>query len=254
LAQSIERAITLIELAAKHPLTLTEAAKALDVHKTTALRILQTLKARRLVRSTGDGAYALGSGLIELAQVALGAIDLRQIASQRIRELQRLTGHTVHLAQLIGDEIIYVDKVDSAALEGVQIQSRIGRPVSLYASGVGKVILAYRTQEERERLLAGVKLVQHTPTTFATREVLEGELSRIRDRGWGMDDGELYSVVTCIAVPIRDAGGEVIAALSVTAMKAAPPISQLVEQLPLLLGTAARISADMGYVAPQPGL
>ena len=107
MGQSIQRAINLVRRSAEHPLTLTEAADVLGVHKSTALRILQTLENARFVRKTGAGTYVLGSGLIELSELALGSMDLRQFAATHLAQLQRQTGHTVHLAQLTGDEIIY---------------------------------------------------------------------------------------------------------------------------------------------------
>jgi DNA-binding IclR family transcriptional regulator len=247
MAQSVDRSIALIERAAAGPLTLGEAASHLGVHKSTALRILQALESRRFVRRTVAGSYVVGPGIIEIAQEALSSIDLRQVGAAPLRELQRATGNTVHLGQLIGDEVIYVDKVDSPTVDAVQINSRIGRAVSLYTSGVGKVILAYRSPAERERLLGHVDLVQHTPTTFATPELLAGELSRILDRGWATDDGELNPLVNCIAAPIRDSNGEVTAAVSVTAMKALVPLPQLMAHLPALLETTALISREMGY-------
>ena len=248
MAQSIDRALELVRRSAAGPLSLTEAALILDVHKSTALRILQTLESSRFVRKTGAGSYVLGSGVIELAQQALGSMDLRSFAAPFLRELHRQTGYTLHLAQLTGDEIIYIDKVDSPSLGSIQIASRIGRPVSPYASGVGKVILAYRSQPERDRLLSQVELVQHTPTTFATLPALTVELDNIRARGWGTDNGELHELVNCIAVPIRDSSKEVVAALSITAMKSLAPIPVLRERLPLLLDTAETISREIGYV------
>lgn len=251
MSQSVERAIELVRRTSERPLSLTEAAGALGVHKSTALRILQTLEANRFVRKTESGFYVLGNGLIELAQLALGTMDLRRLAGHYLRELQQETGHTVHLAQLSGDEVVYIDKVDSPSLDGVQINSRIGQPVSLYASGVGKMILAHRSDDERARLLRRVALVQHTPTTFATPSALEAELERIRERGWATDDGELHDLVNCVAVPILDASGDVVAALSLTAMKTIAPISVLQDYLPVLLETASTISQDVGYTAPS---
>ncbi|SDJ25211.1 IclR family transcriptional regulator [Nonomuraea jiangxiensis] len=247
MAQSIQRAINLIRLVAEHPLTLSEAADVLGVHKSTALRILQTLEAARFVRKTGAGTYVFGSGLIELSELALGSMDLRQFASAHLRVLQRQTGHTVHLAQLAGDEIVYVDKVDSPAFDAVKLPSRIGRAVSIYASAVGKVILAHLSQEERDRLLSHVTFERYTSTTFADRESLDAELTRVAERGWAIDDGEHDAYVMCVAAPIRDSRGQVIAAVSLTAIEVIASLDQLKEKLPLLLETSALISQELGF-------
>ncbi len=247
MAQSIDRALELVRRASEQPLSLTEASQVLEVHKSTALRILQSLEASRFVRKTGAGTYVLGGGIIELAQQALGSMDLRQFAAAALREIERQTGCTVHLAQLTGDEVIYIDKVDSPSIDSIQLASRIGRPVSLYASGVGKTIMAFRSPEERRRLLGPVELVKHTATTFADLEALEAEFAGIRERGWATDDGELHDFVNCIAVPIRNAQGEVFAALSLTTMKVLTPLERLKDYLPLLLDTGRTLSAEMGY-------
>ncbi|NGM14287.1 IclR family transcriptional regulator [Verrucosispora sp. WMMA2044] len=247
MSQSVRRAVDLIRRAAEHPLSLTEAAEVLGVHKSTALRILQTLESARFVRRTGAGTYVLGSGIIELSELALGSMDLRQFAAAPLRTLQRKTGHTVHLAQLTGDEIIYIDKVDSPAFDAVKLPSRIGRAVSIYASAVGKTILAYLPTAERDRLLSHVVFERFTPTTCADRESLDAELVRIREQGWAVDNGEHDTYVMCVAAPIRDSRGRVIAAASMTAIEVIASLDQLKESLPLLLDTAIQISGELGY-------
>ncbi|MCZ7423831.1 IclR family transcriptional regulator [Verrucosispora sp. WMMA2121] len=249
MSQSVRRAVDLIRRAAEHPLSLTEAADVLGVHKSTALRILQTLESARFVRRTGAGTYVLGSGIIELSELALGSMDLRQFAAAPLRTLQRKTGHTVHLAQLTGDEIIYIDKVDSPAVDAVKLPSRIGRAVSIYASAVGKTILAYLPTAERDRLLSHVVFERFTPTTYADRESLDAELVRIRDQGWAVDNGEHDTYVMCVAAPIRDSRGRVIAAASMTAIEVIASLDQLKESLPLLLDTANQISGELGHTA-----
>jgi DNA-binding IclR family transcriptional regulator len=251
LSQSIRRAIDLIRRSAEHPLTLTEAATVLGVHKSTALRILQTLESERFVRRTGAGTYVLGSGLIELSELALGSMDLRQFAAAHLRRLQRETGHTVHLAQLTGDEIIYIDKVDSPAFDAVKLPSRIGRAASIYASAVGKTILAYLPPEERDRILSRVVFERFTETTLADRDSLEAELARIREQGWATDNGEHDAYVICVGVPIRDSRGRVIAAASITAIEVIATLHQLKSNLPLLLETANQISQEIGYTLPS---
>jgi DNA-binding IclR family transcriptional regulator len=233
-------------------MTLTEAAQLLGVHKSTALRILQTLESERFVRKTGAGSYVPGSGLVELSEHALGSMDVRQFAATYLRRLQRETGHTVHLAQLTGDEIIYIDKVDSHAFDAVKLPSRIGGAVSIYASAVGKVILAYLPQEERDRLLSDVVFERYTDTTFADRDSLEAELAGVRERGWATDNGEHDAYVVCVGAPIRDSRGQVVAAVSITAIDVIATLEQLKANLPLVLNTATLISKELGYLAEAP--
>src|SRR5699024_5798695 len=127
-----------------------------------------------------------------------------EVAGPHLRRLQQRTGHTAHLAQLIGDDITYIDKVDSPAFDAVTLPSRIGREASLHASAVGKVILASLPREERDRLLAPVTFEAHTETTIRSREDFEAELAKVVEQGWAVDDGERDAYVLCVAVPIRD--------------------------------------------------
>ena len=247
MSQSIRRAIDLIRLSAERPLSLADAAEVLGVHKSTALRILQTLQAERFVRKTGVGTYVFGSGLIELSELTLGSIDLRQHAGPILRTLQRRTGHTVHLAQLTGDEIIYIDKIDGPASKSFQLPSRIGHAVSIYVTAVAKVILAHLPRVERDRLLAHTVFTCHTPTTVRDRDELEVELAAVRTRGWACDDGELDSFIRCVAVPVRDPRGQVVAAISLTALEMVASLARLEEQLPELFGAARAISEDLGH-------
>lgn len=252
LAQSVERALVLVRRTAEGPLGLGEAAELLGVHKSSALRLLQTLEAARFVRRTGAGTYVLGSGVIELSETALAAMDLRQVARPHLVDLQRRTGHTVHLAQLIGDEIVYVDKVDSPSSDSVRLPSRLGRAVPIYASAVGKVVLAHRTAPERDRLLRPVTLEQLTPTTLADREALDDELARIRAQGWARDQGEHDSYAVCVAVPVRDSRREVVAAVSLTEVEVVATLAELEEHVPLLRAVADTVSREYGYTPPAP--
>jgi DNA-binding IclR family transcriptional regulator len=208
------------------------------------------LEAARFVRRTGAGTYVFGSGLIELSEVALGSLDVRQFGAEHIRRLQRETGHTVHLAQLTGDEIIYIDKVDSPTFVGATLPSRIGRAVSIYASAAGKVILAYLPRAERDRLLSHVVFQRYTNTTFADRDSLEAELLNVAANGHATDNGERDAYAMCVAAPVRDSRGHVVAAISMSAVEVIANLDKLKESLPLLLDAADRVSKELGYT-PQ---
>lgn len=247
MSQSVQRAIELIRLSAERPVSLGDAAYVLGVHKSTALRILQTLEAERFVRRTGAGTYVFGSGLIELSELTLGSMDLRQHASAILRVLQRRTGHTVHLAQLTGDEVVYIDKVDRPARNSLQLPSRVGNAVSIHASAVGKVVLAHLPYDERDRLLAHSLFERYTDTTIGDRDALEVELANVRAQGWAVDNGELETYIHCVAVPVRDSRGQVVAAISLTAFEVLAPLAQLKEQLPALAAAARAVSHELGY-------
>jgi DNA-binding IclR family transcriptional regulator len=245
MSQTVFRAISIVEFLAGRPRTLGEVAEHLGVHKSTALRLLQTLESTGFSRRHQDGRHAVGTRLIAIAQQTLDALDLRSIAAEGLRGLHRACGHTIHLAELVGREIVYVDKVE--APDAVRMYSRIGRPASPYASGVGKAVLAFLDPRRRDELLEGVELVRHTSTTFSAREALEDELERIRRRGWAVDDGEFEDFVNCVAAPVWNSTGRVTGAVSITSLKVIAALPELTAMVPALRETADSISRELGW-------
>ncbi|PRY00813.1 IclR family transcriptional regulator [Allonocardiopsis opalescens] len=244
MSQTVQRAIVIVEFLAERARGLSEVADRLGVHRSTALRLLQTLEANGFALRRADGRYAVGTRLIAIAQEALESLDVRQVAAPHIRALHQSCGHTIHLAQLVGREIIYIDKVESSG--AVRMYSRIGRPASPHASGVGKVILAQLTPERREEVLAAAELTSHTSTTFDTLGALDAELERIAQRGWGVDDGEFEDFINCVAAPVRNSTGDIVAAVSITSLKVIAALPELSKLLPELRATTDAISRELG--------
>lgn len=244
MSQTIDRAIAIIEYVSAGPRTLNEIARHLDVHRSTALRQLQTLEQATFVLRRADGRFAIGPRLIAIAERALEELDLRQVAAPHLRALQEKVGHTIHLAQLIGHEIIYIDKVEGTS--SVRMYSQVGKPVTPQASGVGKVILAQLSPPDRDRVLKDIEWVPYTPNTHTSMETLTADLDRIRQRGWGLDDCEFEDFVNCIAVPVSNSTGDVLGAISITSIRVVASLKGLTEFLPLLQRTAESISRELG--------
>jgi DNA-binding IclR family transcriptional regulator len=245
-SQSIERAIDVLTIIGEHPQSPAEISRRLDVHRSTALRIIEALTKQRLVRKLPDGTYGLGPGLIALAYQALDQFKLVQVAHPRLVALSELHDQTVHLAELQVDHIVYVDKIEPK--NSVRLRSRIGETACLHTAGVAKAILAYLSPDARAALVAGHEFERFTSTTHTSLAELETDLDVVRGRGWSMDDGEMENYITCLGAPIYDATGAVIAALSVTELKAISDSSELSRtMLEPLLSTAAAISQEMGW-------
>ncbi|MGW3111551.1 IclR family transcriptional regulator [Streptomyces sp. NPDC001091] len=246
MSQTVRRAIDILEFIARGPRTQTEVGDHLGVHRSTALRILESLTDGGLARRLPDGRYAVGQRLAGLAQLALEQFGLKEIAAGHLRALGEHSGHTVHLAALEGEQIVYVDKVDP--VDGVRLYSQIGRPVTLHTAGVTKAILAHVPRATAEALLATCDFAPHTGTTITDPAAYRKALDETRARGFAVDDGEYEDYVNCVAVPVRDSGGEVIAAVSVTALKAKADLAALERDvLPELITTAQTISRELGW-------
>jgi DNA-binding IclR family transcriptional regulator len=247
MSQTVDRAMSIIEFFADEPRSLTEVAGHLDVHKSTALRLLQTLERGGFARVVG-GRYTVGFRMVAIAHQAVDDLELRTVAHPHLVKLGAQFGHTIHLAQLLDNEIVYVDKVDGRG--ALKMQSRVGRPANLHTSGVAKAILAHIVEPSLSRLVALVNYQRYTATTITTPAQLDRELELVRTRGWAEDNGEFEDFLNCVAVPVRDARGTVVAGVSITALQAIVPLERLRDYVPDLIATGRGISRDLGWTGP----
>ncbi|MDV3124230.1 IclR family transcriptional regulator [Mycobacterium sp. 21AC1] len=245
MSQTVARAIEILEYVSTTPRTQTEVAKHLGVHRSTALRLLETLTTSGLVRRWDNGRYGVGYRLAGLAALALEQFDLAKITRPHLQELCEISTHTVHLAVLERDRIVYADKVEPP--RSIRLYSQIGQPVCFHTAGVSKAILAYQPENRVRSMLAGHEFERHTDTTITDLEEFVAQLRTTRDNGFAVDDGEFEDYVNCIAMPIRDATGEVLAAVSVTALKARADLESLTRLLPDLGRAVTTISKELGW-------
>jgi DNA-binding IclR family transcriptional regulator len=249
MSQTVERAMSIIEFFGDEPRSLTEVAEHLDVHKSTALRLLQTLERGGFARVVA-GRYTVGLRMVAIAHQAVDHLELHTVAHPHLVKLGERFGHTIHLAQLLDDEIIYVDKVDGRG--ALKMQSRVGRPATLHTSGVAKAILAHGVEPLLGQLVARVSYQRYTPTTITTPAGLQRELELVRTRGWAEDNGEFEDFINCVAAPVHDARGAVVAGVSITALHAIAPLERLRDCVPDLIAVCTNISQDLGWTGPYP--
>ncbi|MGG1596627.1 IclR family transcriptional regulator, partial [Paenibacillus naphthalenovorans] len=152
---------------------------------------------------------------------------------------------TAHLVILDGKEGVYIDKVEGD--KAVIRYSRIGRRIPLHCSAVGKALIAFKSPEQIRSILKGYEYQKHTEKTIRTEEAFLQELERVRKRGYATDDQENEPGVFCIAAAVRDHSGEVIAAISVSMLKARVTDEDKEEYVKLLLQTVEELSERMGY-------
>jgi len=244
-SQTVERAVAIIEQISDRPASLAEVAERLGVHKSTALRLLQTLERAGFARRGEGGRYSVGTRLIGIATKALDSLDLREIARPHLSRLNQDCGHTIHLASLLDGDIVYIDKYEGNT--SVRMCSRIGKTASPHASGVGKAILCHLDPSQLDAILRTLTYVQHTASTIMSETALRGELAAVRERGYARDDGEFEDIINCVAAPIRSSDGRVQSAISISAPKMVTPLAELELLVPDLLATATAISHDYGW-------
>ena len=245
MSQSVDRALTLVELLAEGPRTLDQLAEAVDVHKSTVLRLLRTLEAHRFVQREGIRHYRLGTALFDLANQSLEDRDVRRAVEPALRALYVVSGHTVHLASYEDGEVVYIDKFDSK--HQVRMYSRIGKRAPLHCTAVAKVLVAALSPAERDWLVARMEFPALTANTITTPEAYRAELAAVAERGWALDDREHEDFIHCVAAPIRDARGDVVAAVSLSVPVVLTDKDGLLALVPRLRATAALASGACGW-------
>lgn len=246
MSQTVRRAVEILEYLSRAPRSQMEVGTHLGVHRSTALRLLEPLLDGGLVRRLPDGRYAVGYRMAGLAQLAREQFGLREVAGPHLRSLGERCGHTVHLAALEGDTIVYADKVEPSGT--VRLYSQIGRPVTLHTAGVAKAILSHIGRDRARAILARCDFAPHTEHTHTSLTSYEAALDEALNRGWAVDDGEFEDYVNCVAAPVQDATGDVVAAVSVTALKVRADLDALRSGvLHDVTSTAAMISKELGW-------
>jgi DNA-binding IclR family transcriptional regulator len=212
--QSVDRALTILEVLARNgEAGVTEVAAELGVHKSTAFRLVATLEAHRLVEQTEDrGKYRLGVGVLRLAGATAARLDVVQEARPICRQLAAATGETVNITVLSESSALYLDQV--AGSSALQPHNWVGQHIPLHATSNGKVLLSGLDPAALDRLLP--TLPSYTPQTITRRGELRAELEQVREQGYAVAVDELEIGLTALAAPIRNAGGDVVASLSVS--------------------------------------
>jgi len=244
--KSIERAIKILEAFSEEnfEMSLSEISKKVNLPKATAYRIIYTLKESGLIEQRTDtGKYRPGLKLFELGSLVFKKLKLREIALPYMENLSKKCGETVHLGILQGDEVISIESCDSSF--DLRSNIYIGKRAPLYCTGVGKALLAFLTPEEISRVLKK-RRKKYTDNTVVERERLEEELRKVREKGFAVDNMEHEEGVRCVAAPIRNYEGKVVASVSISG----PSIRITEEKIPQLASmvkkTAEIISKKLG--------
>ncbi|HEU4657102.1 MAG TPA: IclR family transcriptional regulator, partial [Capillimicrobium sp.] len=202
-AKALVKGIAALNAIAAEPqgLSLIEVARAADLPKATAHRLLSTLVDTGLVRALGDGRYGLGSHCLALGEAYLDAIDLRTEALAEMRRLVDVTEETCHLGILSDDQIVYIEKLDSP--HPIRMYSRVGATNPAATTSLGKAILAFSGADVVEDVY-GRGIPQRTGATVTDPAEARTRLEQVRRDGYAVDDVENEEGIRCVAAPILD--------------------------------------------------
>jgi IclR family pca regulon transcriptional regulator len=243
--QSLERGLSVIRaFDADHPrLTLSEVATSTGLSRAAARRFLRTLVQLGYMRSDGSR-FSLRPKVLELGYAYLSSLTLPEVAMPHLEQLVEQVHESSSVSELDGDEVIYIARVPTKRIMTVTIS--VGTRFPAYATSMGRVLLAAQPDERLDQYLDATRLRGLTGHTITNPAALRRELRKIGTQGWALVDQELEEGLRSVAAPIRDADGQVIAAVNVSTHAGRRTLDSIVEDLlQPLLATARRIETDL---------
>lgn len=248
MVKSVSRALDIIGLVSikKGGLGVTEIAKQIDINKSSVYRILSTLVQYGYIEQDEvTGRYKLGYKFLEISSKLLESIDLRAEAKPYLQELENETSEVIHLVVYDQGEVVYIEKLDGS--QTLRMHSKVGKRAPMHCTSVGKAILAHLPASVALDILERKGMPMHTDKTITNKERFIRELAEVKRNGFALDLEENEYGITCIAAPIFDHLGKVIAAVSISG----PTIRMNDERLKKLqhriLQVGSQISARLGF-------
>src|SRR6266481_2555560 len=246
--QSVDRAVAILEILARDgEAGVTEVARELDVHKSTASRLLAALDRRELVtQDAARGKFRLGVGIVRLAGAASARLDVMQESRPVCRALAQQVGETVNLAILSGCDALYLDQAAGPA--ALSPHNWAGQRIPLHATSDGKILLAYLPDAEFAAYLTP-PLARFTDRTVTAMAEFPALLAEVRRRGFATAVDELEAGLTAIAAPVRNAEGTVLASISASGPSFRIPAGRIPALAAAVRGAADEASRRLGWVA-----
>lgn len=235
----------------EEPVALAELSRALKMPKPTLYRLARLIEAAGFVQKDPlTRRYRIGKAFEELSISALRNGIGHGPRRLRMHELAEMLGARVNLVVLKSGNLSFVEWVESTA--PLRIDIGVGAPMPIHGSASGKLLLAFGPESLRRHVLNSAPYVAYTKRTITTARALERELAKIRRQGFAEDDQELLPGVNCLAVPVYNHVGQVIAGLAVMAPTSNLPLDALRGQMPAILDCAGAISAELGWRPGRP--
>lgn len=248
IVQSVDRALHILTLIStkKEGYGVTEISNKIDLNKTSVYRMLSTLVRHGLVEQDAETEkYKLGYKVLELSSTLLESIDLRAEAKAYLKELSRFTNEVIHLVVYNRGEIVYIEKLEGN--ETLRTHSKVGARAPVHCTSLGKAILAFLPASEVIKVIERKGLSKHTDKTITDKEVLINQLAAIREQGYAAEFEENEPGINCIAAPIFDYSGKVVAAVSISGPAMRMTSETMNELKDNLMDIGKKISTRLGY-------
>jgi len=244
---TINRTFDLLEvfLRVKGEIGIMELADLSGLSVGAAHRIATACTKRGYLKQTlKRGKYSLSPKLLQFSKAIKETLNVENTAYPFMVELNELSGETVNLVILDDYEAVGIESIDSK--EDLRLSITIGRRMPLHSTAVGKVLLAFMTDEELLNFLNKKELSRRTAKTITDFNVLKNELITIRQEGVAIDNEENSLGVICIGAPVKDNDGRVLAAVSISVPSVRLTTDRIIEQKSLVKKCARKISQAMG--------
>jgi IclR family acetate operon transcriptional repressor len=226
------------------PATLAELSASVKLPKPTVHRIAGLLEREGLLyKDPVTRRYSVGEAFHDLCLDAIRSASSHQHRQVILEQLSVKLGETINLGVLSGPAVVYIERVEAAW--PLSIHFAPGSRVPLHCTANGKLLLAFAPPERREQLMGALVLEPRTRNTLTSLEALHRQLVEIRRRGYSEDDEEFLAGVCCLAVPVRDHRGRVVAGLAVSAPSARFPLDKARTYLADLRTCAERLSPHL---------
>ncbi|MBP1992466.1 IclR family transcriptional regulator [Paenibacillus eucommiae] len=249
LVQSVDRAFQIFKLfiQERKPLGITEVAQALKLHKSVVHRLLATMQSHQLLEQvTETGKYKVGPMAFELGSVYMNN-SLMAEGRRVLPQLAEETGGLAHMGILQQGSVLYL--INQEPMKSMRMNAPVGVRKPLSTTALGKALLAWKEEDEVKRLLQEQDIAVSTPHLIPTIEASLEELRKVRETGYAVDNEEMAVGFRCIAAPVRDQTGEVIAAISMGGRIA---LTENLEKIAdLVVNCANLVSERLGYVTKE---
>ncbi len=244
-AKTLEKGFRILELLGeKQPLRVPEIVKALDLNRTNVHRLLATMERLGYVEKTEDQRVRLSYQLFKLGNTVPHSRKLDEVARPAMNEIAELADETINLGVHHRYQVIYLDKVECR--HSLRLDHQIGETDPLYCTALGKVLLCAFSDDELSDFMKTVERKAYTKNTRTGEKEIRDELELTGRRGYALDLKELDENLHCLAAPVCDYNGDIVAAISISG----PAMRLTRERMDMLsaplLKSAAEVSRGMG--------
>ncbi len=246
---AVERALSILEEVSSRTegMTNSEISRKLTIPKSSASYILRVLEKRGYLVRDNSSKYKLGLRIVSLGRGLLSNLDVREVAKPVMEALTKKIRLSTHLAVLDNGRAVYIEKVDIESF--IKMDIWVGHRLPVHTTAIGKALLAHLKEDEIIEILKLRGMDKKTPKTITSRAKFLIELSKVREFGFALDNEENNEGVRCVAAPVFDNNGAVIAALGTSGTTLQLDETSLPKTVEAVKETARKLSRQLGYSA-----